>query len=583
MRTEICDIQCSNDTFVFTGHSLQEDKTVQFVINETHNDAIALYEHFFKDKEYVQIVFDCNKIHYAIIDYFVVNSETLFTMSRKNIANNINLYLEKLSTDENKKKEIYYGKKFIEQIDLCKIWGFLSKDKEYTIEDLKFSMKENDMRVPPKIDIKTYSRNNVEVIKKLLQETLGENEKSIYYGKNKLAARDFLSQKHAINATNLNDIELVYRIIQQEYCKRNKIKLDEVRKNIRSSGLIEFKTFFPEWYRVSGPEFQHISETLYNKTMHVENKELKYAASINNGQFGLKFDLKGVSGCVAPDVYKTGDDEVIIEMDVTSMFPSLMNTLGLHPFHMNDKFNDIYGELIKLRFEALKTHAKYPELSNCLKKGLNAIWGKLNKPDSFLFDPILQVQIVVLGELFMCMFIDKLLEYKIDIILVNTDCVIIKAKKSDSNAISRICKIMEEQTGLQLKFNIYDEIVVHDVNNYYLCDIFDGKGVGVFDTSLDLLKGLNAKIISIALTNFFRHGTPIKETIENHKDILDFCYKDKVDKNSKILRSYPCKNEYGTHYLMDITNVYPEPDYSHYIKKVSTIISTITQKQQTLF
>lgn len=308
----------------------------------------------------------------------------------------------------------------------------------------------------------------------------------------------------------------------------------------------------------------------------------------------MKFHNKGVDGCCLPGIYNSGpefDDDkepklsqsTIVIMDVVSMFPSLICSLGIRPKHLNESFNEIYGELLTERFKALKPHTENKALSESLKRGLNAIYGKFASSEYWLYDPTARYKVVVASQIFMCLFMEKLVELdpEIEILIVNTDCVI--AKTSKPSTAKNACQYMTNLTGLDFKFDLADKITILDGNNYLLEDIFNAYGKGCFDLNPGYAKSTSNMIVPIALKEYFRYDKPLRETIVNHKNIYDFCAKHKIDKDSMIVRSYKCKNQYGEHYFMTQTNDYPEPDYDYYIKKASLIVSKITQQQQTLF
>jgi hypothetical protein len=588
MRAEICDIQIHPTCFVFTCLAPENDNYIQFTISESENDSLKLWDHLFSEKDYLQISFDVDGIQSYILSYIIENNEALFSMQRGSLANNLFKAVEFIKNDESKFKNIKYYKQYFKQINLFKIWGFGIKNNQYTIDDLKFSIRYPDMSQQPKTveEIKRYSINNVNTIKLLLNETLGNNDKSQYFRKNKISIRDVLSEKYKIDMTNMTDIDVVEKIILYQYCKKHKINKEGLLNSRKSFSSIELKDYFPEWYSVKTRDIQNLTSILYDKSINFNKKELDCVGSIGN--LALKLDLKGVSACVKPGIYTTGDagndKSFIVELDVRSMFPSIIKNGKLHPSHMTESFNEIYNDLVDLRFKSLESMVKDYAMSECLKKGLNAIWGKLGNASSFLYDPIMQQQIALHGQLFMLMLLDKLTDVVLDILIINTDSVIARVHNNNISKVKSICNEMSRITGLCIKEDLfYDSIVILDGNNYALQDVFDYSGKGIFDVNPGLNKNTSSQIIPIALKEYFRNETPIVLTIKGHKDIYDFCNKNKIDNNVKIIRSYACKNQYGEHFLNSYEENFPEPDYNYYVQKAGLIISKITQQQQTLF
>ncbi len=193
MITEIYDIQCNPKSFIYVGYSLWEDKYYTFYIDRYTNDSKALYEHLFRDTEFIHVGFNCIENKYPILHYFIQNNEMLFTLNGESVAENLYRYLCDFNTNESLKRETIYGNHFLKQIDLHKIWYFVKKDKEYTIEDLKFALHMPNMS-KPKINeyteitpdiiqcIADYTLDNVYAIRSLLNMTIGNNEHPRYIG-----------------------------------------------------------------------------------------------------------------------------------------------------------------------------------------------------------------------------------------------------------------------------------------------------------------------------------------------------------------------------------------------------------------
>jgi predicted transcriptional regulator YdeE len=581
MTTEIYDIQCFENGLIYTGYSLQEDKYFQFTIDGKNNDIEELYNHIFRDKEYVMVGFGNIESQYPILHYIISNNEAFFSMAGYPIANNIHRYKLSLKEDKNTLRDIVYGKHHVPQIDLDKIWYFSNKDKVFTIEELKFVMQWPNLAKPDCYNdtIFDYSKDNVNCLRRLLDETLGEGNNPIYKHENKIAVRDLLSEKYKLDATNMNDVELVERIILWEYCRKNKCKKEDITSKQQRVTSVKVKDCFPNWFKVESKEILDAVEKLHSHTINVHNPELNENVILDD--FVINLNLKGVSGCVKPGVYTAGRNDSIIEMDVTSMFPSLITNLELYPAHMNESFVEIYSNLLDLRLKATTPHHKDLALSKCLKRGLNAIWGKLGKEGHWLCDPLMKYRVSISGQLYILMFLDRLLKHKVQFLVVNTDCITIMVNNDAIPMVNRIIAFMYEATGLKMKIDLYDNIVIYDGNNYMTSDIFDCYGKGIFDSKPGYLKSNNNLIIPIMLKEFFRYGKTTFEIARKHKNIFDFCQKNET-KNG-ITRVYPSKTKRGQVNLSYYTDNTDEPDYDFYCKKAGRYISEITQQQQTLF
>lgn len=105
-------------------------------------------------------------------------------------------------------------------------------------------------------------------------------------------------------------------------------------------------------------------------------------------------------------------------------------------------------------------------------------------------------------------------------------------KRSHLSLIKEVTKEMEDLTGLYIEDNIYNLLVMRDVNNYLAkYESGDIKYKGIFEIDSECYKNPSMRIVPLALSNYFLNNIPISETIYNHKDIFDFCMLHKSNSN----------------------------------------------------
>jgi len=131
----------------------------------------------------------------------------------------------------------------------------------------------------------------------------------------------------------------------------------------------------------------------------------------------------------------------------------------------------------------------------------------------------------------------------INVISANTDSITIYDNKDKLSIFNNIKENWEKITLHTLENTEYKQIVYRDVNNY-IAETTEGKPKykGVFDTFEDKNsdkfdgwhKNQSMMIVAIALKNYYIDNIPIEETINNHKDIFDFCKAVKGIKDSQF-------------------------------------------------
>ncbi|MED4061687.1 hypothetical protein [Priestia megaterium] len=228
------------------------------------------------------------------------------------------------------------------------------------------------------------------------------------------------------------------------------------------------------------------------------------------------FGLGGIHGAPKIPIYRKG---LIIHVDVTSYYPSLMIVYDLLSRNVKDKqiFKDIYDKRV-----ALKKAGKKKEQAP-YKIILNATFGITNDPYSLAYDPRRNHEVCINGQLLLLDLLENL-EGHCELLQSNTDGLIIMIPDTDEafNTIDDICYEWEQRTGMGLGFDIITEIWQKDVNNY-LFKFDDGKleRKGAYVKELSKLDN-DLPIVNKALIEYMANNVPVKDTILNCNDLKMF-------------------------------------------------------------
>lgn len=252
------------------------------------------------------------------------------------------------------------------------------------------------------------------------------------------------------------------------------------------------------------------------------------------------FGLGGIHGAPDKPLHTKG---LIIHVDVTSYYPSLMIVYDLLSRNVKDKsiFKRVYDKRV-----ALKKAGKKKEQAP-YKIILNSTFGITNDPYSLAYDPRRNHEVCINGQLLLLDLLEKL-EGHCTLIQSNTDGLIIQIPDKDEafNKIDDICYEWEQRTKMGLGFDTIKEIYQGDVNNYVF--IFDS---GKLERKGAYVKELNAidndlPIINEAIVNYLIYKLPIEKTIGECTELLKF------QKIVKVSSKYLCGWHNGKK-LMDKT------------------------------
>lgn len=151
---------------------------------------------------------------------------------------------------------------------------------------------------------------------------------------------------------------------------------------------------------------------------------------------------------------------------------------------------------------------------------------------SWIYDRQLTMFTTITGELSLLMLIEQYELNGINVISANTDGVTIRIHKDKLEKMFEINKWWCELTQYELERADYAKIIFSTVNDYIAIKT-DGeiKKKGDFLTDFELHKNKSARIVPIALEQYFVHDIPIDITIRNHTNIYDFCLRQKASKD----------------------------------------------------
>jgi hypothetical protein len=125
-------------------------------------------------------------------------------------------------------------------------------------------------------------------------------------------------------------------------------------------------------------------------------------------------------------------------------------------------------------------------------------------------------------------------------IMANTDGATFLVPKTKYDIFSKIKEEWREKVTVKIKPELeevkYEKMVFATVNDYLAIkqDKNDPDRIklkGDFMKDFELHKNKSKRIIPIALEKFYVNNIPIEETIKNHKNIYDFCIRQKASRD----------------------------------------------------
>ena len=353
-------------------------------------------------------------------------------------------------------------------------------------------------------------------------------EELLYRCKNDLELRVSIEDEYGITCLSLDGVNTGMKILEQEYIKHTGIS-KQVLEQLRSPcDQIDLEKVIFSWISFNTP----ILKDLLNNMKQLHNVSPGRKGYENTFVFGgmkVTVGVGGIHGDCGIEIIKPNKDEILLDSDVSSLYPSMIIEHNLYPPHLGKEFLETYTNIRTRRLEAKKNKIKV--VDKTLKLSLNGLSGNLQNEHSWCYSPFTVMQIRINGQLLLLKLSEQLLSIGCKLHQINTDGILYTCKKAKYDELQRILKDWENLTKLKLETEEFVQFYQLAINDYFgLKSDNTVKKKGFFLTNIELGKGLSPKIIPEAIINYFIDGIPVEETITSCRDIRKFLQAEKTGK-----------------------------------------------------
>jgi hypothetical protein len=505
-----------------------------FEISDLRNDSRQIVEflQFLKDTDSRMVGFNNLGFDYPVIHTLVrMGQSDANTLYQKAMAI-IN------SQDEDGSKWMHMVKpsdQFVQQIDLFKIHHFDNRARSTSLKVLEFNMRSDSIEDLPFPVGTVLNREQIEVLKSYNKHDVAQTKAFYHHTLDMIHFREELTRKYARDFMNHNDTK-----IGKDYFT---MKLEEAGVACYDFGpkgrtprqtkrpVIHLKDAILPWINFEHPEFNRVMNWLKAQTITETKGVFNDLTAVING-FTFVFGLGGIHGSVESEVIESDSEYVIVDLDVTSYYPNLAITNGFHPAHLGKDFVSIYKHL----FEQRKQYPKKSAESAMLKLALNGVYGDSNNQFSIFYDPLFTMSITLNGQLLLCLLAEGLMHIPgLRLIQVNTDGLTVRVPRANKMLVDLARAAWQSRTGLNLEEAVYKAMMIRDVNSYI--GVFeDGstKRKGAYEYKVGWHQNAGGLVVPKVAEKVLVEGAPIRETVEQWPDIMDFMLRTKVPRSSHL-------------------------------------------------
>ena len=425
--------------------------------------------------------------------------------------------------------------RLVEQIDLYLIHHFDNKARATSLKVLEFNMRADSVEdLPFKVGT-TLTREQADVLKKYNQYDVSMTKAFYHKSLDMIRFREELTRKYVRDFMNHNDTKIGkdYFIMKLEEAGVSCYDFGHRGRTPRQTRrpVIHLRDAILPWIAFDHPEFNRVLDFLKSQSI-TETVGVFKNLTANVNDFTFVFGLGGIHGSIESEVIESDDEYVIIDLDATSYYPSLAITNGLHPAHLGEEFCVIYRQL----FEQRRQYPKKSAESDMLKLALNGVYGDSNNQFSVFHDPLFTMSLTLTGQLSLCVLAEQLMTIPgLRLIQVNTDGLTVRVPRIHKILVDLARMTWQERTGLNLEEVLYKSMMIRDVNNYI--GVFEDGSIkrrGAYEYVLGWHRDHGGLVTPKVVEKVLLDDAPIRETIEQWPDIMDFMLRTKVPRSSYL-------------------------------------------------
>lgn len=538
--------------FEISCRSNQLDELVEFFhtinTNHTFGDLYTTDIQFNTDKLFCGY----NNLHYdnAIINYIIDYYNTMKYKGYRTICRSI-FNLSKVITNSSE-----------DDISAWKKWKYMVCFDSFDLLTMLYS---NKLRVGLKEIQVTMQYKNVQEFVADWQADLPESqidsmidynindvnstEELLNRCKKDIDLRIAIEDEYGVRVLSKDGVNIGMKILTQKYLEKTGLTWWDI-KDLRSPmSVIPLNDVILPFIKYDSPILQRVLDDMKNQIVSPGRKGYENKFVFEGLQYSV--GVGGIHSVNKPEIIIPKEDELLIDIDVASLYPSMLIEYGFYPKHLGPEFLEVYKQIKDERIEAKHNGNKVK--NETLKLALNGLSGNLQNEHNFCYSPFAVMQIRINGQLLLLMLAEKLTQLGCRIVQANTDGLFVLLKKDVYFKVNKVCRDWEQLTKLTLEEERFKAMYQYAINDYFAIAEDDSvKEKGMFITTVKLGKGLTPKIIPKAVINFFKNGVSVEETIKGCQDIKDFLMSEKTGKQWHV--EYNNKEQQRTNRFYASTN-----------------------------
>ena len=270
----------------------------------------------------------------------------------------------------------------------------------------KFNENISDEDIPKMLE---YNINDVESTEELL-----------YRCEKDIELRLGIEKEFGIDVLSKDGMSIGTEILKTKYLEKTKQSWYDI-KDLRSPcDTIDLKDVIFPFIEYKTPILQELLTEMKNQKVSAGRKGFEKHFLLNGVE--ITVGVGGIHSKNEPEIIIPKENELLLDSDVNSLYPSLIISYNLVPKHLGKEFLSIYGQVREDRLYAKRHHQDIKNTT--YKLALNGATGNYQNQYSWLYDPVAVLKIRINGQLLLLKLAEMLIEVGANLKQLNTDGIL---------------------------------------------------------------------------------------------------------------------------------------------------------------
>lgn len=362
----VYDIEVFPNVFHCTVKNTETDELHKFEISQRTNGIISIIEFFSKEKMFCGY----NNHHYddPIINYIIDQHEKMMKKSVWDVTQSIFKLSRIITTEENTDR--WKEWKYMHCFDSFDILTMLYSNKlRVSLKEMQVTMQydnvqeftadwQSDLPIDQIDSMIEYNINDVNSTTELLNRC-----------KKDVDLRLSIEEEYGVNVLSKDGVNLGMEILKLKYLEETGLSWWDIKDLRTPADMIVLKEIILPFIKYEHPILQGVLNEMKSQIVSPGRKGYEKKFIFDGLQYSV--GVGGIHSVNTPECVIPKEDEILLDIDVASLYPSMIIEYGFYPKHLGKEFLTVYKRIKEERIEAKHNGNKVK--NETLKLALNGL------------------------------------------------------------------------------------------------------------------------------------------------------------------------------------------------------------------